>query len=134
MNDKEAQSKIFEFENLRNRVESLARTKDIIQSEIDEIQQTKETFQEVKELEGGDKIFFPLGSGSYGIGEIKNTDEVLVNVGGDAIIKEEISKAKDILEAKEEEFRSQLSQLEETINSAYKRLQKLQAEIQNMKR
>lgn len=134
MESEEAQSKIFEFENLRERVESLARTKEIIQSEIDEIEQTKETFEEIKKLEEGNRIFFPLGSGSYGIGEIENTDEVLVNVGSNAIIKEKISKATDILEAKEEEFRSQTSRLDDTLNKAYKRLQKLQTEIQKMAR
>lgn len=134
MNNEEVQSKIFEFENLRNRAESLTRTKEMIHSEIDEIQQTKDTFQEIKKLGEGKKIFFPLGSGSYGIGEIKNTDKVLVNVGSDAVIKEKISKATELLEAKEEEFRSQLSKLEDTIEKVYKRLQKLQAEIQKMAR
>lgn len=130
MPEDDIQRKVYEFETLQKKVESLTQTRELLNSELEELEETQESLGEIKNLEDGDEIFFPLGSNSYGYGKITNSKEVLVNVGGNAIVSQEIPDAKDTLEEKKEEFEEQLSNLDETIEKAQKKLQRLQAEIQ----
>lgn len=134
MSKEDLQRKIYEFETLQKKVESLTQTRELLKSEVEELEEAQRSLEEIKNLEEGDEIFFPLGSNSYGYGKITDSEKVLVNVGGDAIVRQEIPDAKDILEKKKEEFKEQLSDLSETIKRAKKKLQRLQADIQKSSR
>lgn len=129
MPDQEVQNNIQQLQALRKRVESLIQTKEILKTEIEELNETLESLDEIRDVDGDEEVFIPLGSGSYALGEITETEKVLVNVGGSAIIKEDISDAKDIIEGKKKDFREQISETDDAIQKAEKKLQKLQANI-----
>lgn len=131
MSEEDAQRKFMQLQMFRERLQSLSQTKQLLQDEVAEIQETLKAINEIEDLDDGEKMFFPLGSSSYGFGKLMNTDEVLVNVGGDAMIKTKNSRAREILEEKKEEFKKQVSEVDDTIGKIQEKLQNIQMELQN---
>jgi len=132
--ESEVQSKFVEFERLKERTESLTSAKSLLKEEIEEIDETRENLGQFKDVDRGEKFFFPLGSRTYGLGEITDTEKVLVNVGGDAIVKKGVPEAREILQERREQFEEQLSDVDRALQRAKKRLENLQTEIQKLQR
>ena len=109
-NQKEMQSKIMEIGMLENKLKQLEQSLNFVDQQIMELQVIQMTINELKKAKKGQEIMFPLGKNVFIKGKL-DEHEILVNIGGNAVVKKNEEQAKEVVERQ----KLQLSSLREEI-------------------
>lgn len=98
------------LEELVNEINMYKQQADLIQQQIEmlrssltEVEVLDKTLDELKEKESVE-AFVPLGAGSFMKGEIKNTKEVIMSIGGGVAVAKDIAGAKEVIESQKKEL------------------------------
>ncbi len=78
---------------------------------MEEMENTKETINEMKTVKSGSEALIPLGSGNYVQGSMSVMEKILVGVGGGIAIKKSPEDATKFLETRIAEVKSELIEL-----------------------
>ncbi len=74
-----------------------------------EIGTTKNSLESIKELKKDVSSLYPLGSGMFAKGTLAKQDRLLVDVGAGAIIEKDIADAEKILQSRETDIRTNIT-------------------------
>jgi prefoldin alpha subunit len=94
---KEMQGKIMEINMLENRLKQLEQSLNFVDQQIMEQQMIQMDLDELKKAKKGNEMLFPLGKNVFVKGKLEN-HEVLVNIGGNIVVKQDEDKAKGAVE------------------------------------
>ena len=125
---KEQKNKIIEFQILNQEVQKLQEKLQNINNNIQELQILKNTLEEVKDIKNKE-ILIPLGQGIFTKGNIKNTNELITNVGANTLVEKDIKETKDMVKTNILNLSKALEKTEEEINKNVEKLQELQKDI-----
>lgn len=78
---------------------------------MEEMENTKETINEMKSVKNGSGMLIPLGSGNFVQGSMSDMEKILVGVGGGIAIKKSPEDATRFLETRIAEVKSALIEL-----------------------
>jgi len=96
--EKERQSKILELNMLDAQLKQLEQQAMMIEQQIFDQQSLITNLDELKKSKKGQEMLFQLSRNVFAEGNLKNSNEVLVNVGSNVIVKKNIEEAKKITE------------------------------------
>jgi len=130
---KEIQKKLIRYQILESRADALMKRREFLISRMLEIESTLNSMDEIKKSSGED-ILLPIGSNVHVKGELKNVDEMIVELGANIAIESTVEKAKEILEKRRKILESGLASLESEIVSLSDEIMKLQPEIRTILR
>lgn len=132
MMNKQLQKKYVQLQMLKQQFNAYIEEKNLIDEKVNEVKITIEALQKVSDIKKGTEIWSSVGSGSYVMSDIKNTDTVLVNIGAGVIIKKKMTEAISIMQARldeiegiSKEIMSSLEELAENISTLEPEVQKL---------
>lgn len=125
---KEQKNKIIEFQILNQEVQKLQEQLQNINNNVQELQILKNSLEEVKDIKNKE-ILIPLGQGIFTKGNIKNTDELITNVGSNILVEKNLKETKDMVKLNILNLSQVLEKTQEEINKNVEKLQELQKEI-----
>jgi prefoldin alpha subunit len=107
---KEIQNKIMEINLYENKLKQLEQSLNFIDQQIMEQQMIQFNLDELKKSKKGQDMLFPLGKNVFVKGKVEG-HEIMINIGGNVVVKKDEEKAKEIIERQ----KLQLSSLREEI-------------------
>ena len=129
---KELQRKYVQMQLLKQQLNALLEEKLLVDEKVSEIAVTVDALQNLGKVKKGDEIWSGLGSGSFMRSDVKDIDRVLISVGAGVLIKEERSRAIDILRSRLDELNKIDRDLIAEINKFSDNINKLEPEIQRL--
>jgi prefoldin alpha subunit len=128
MSQKEQKNKVIEFQILNQKVQQLQEQLQNINNNIQELQILKNSLEELGNIKY-QEILIPLGQGIFAKGSIKNSNELITNVGSNIMIEKDLSETKDMVKVNILNLSKILERNEEEIYKNIEKLQELQKEI-----
>ena len=129
---KELQRKYMQMQLLKQQMNALLEEKMLIDEKVSEVAVTIDALQNLGKVKKGDEIWSGLGSGSFMRSDVKDIDRVLISVGAGVLIKEERSRAIDILRSRLDELNKIDRDLIAEINKFSDQINRLEPEIQRL--
>ncbi len=133
--EKKTQELYLEYQLVEQQIKQLQRQLELIANQMIELSVTKNSLDELSKIAIGKEIFVPLSTGVYTKASIKETNELLVNVGANVLVKKDVESTKMLIQNQIEEVKKvqkqNLKDLEEMANQAGELERQLQ-ELQNV--
>ena len=104
--EKKAQELYMEFKVLEQHIKQMQSQLEAITHQLIELHSTSSSLDDFKKINAGTEIFLPLSSGIFAKANIKDTSELLVNVGANTIVKKDIDSAKTLIKSQMEELKT----------------------------
>ena len=104
--EKKAQELYMGFKVLEQHIKQMQSQLEAITHQLIELHSTSSSLDDFKKINAGTEIFLPLSSGIFAKANIKDTSELLVNVGANTIVKKDIDSAKTLIKSQMEELKT----------------------------
>ncbi len=131
--EKKAQEMYMEFKVLEQHIKQLQSQLEAVTHQLIELHGTSNSLEEFKEIASENEIFVPLSSGIFAKASIKDTSELLVNVGANVAVKKDVNSTKKLIQNQIEEIKKiqkhMIGELEKMTNHAANLEKQLQALI-----
>jgi prefoldin alpha subunit len=112
-----------EIKKVNNHVEN-------IDEQLSELQSNKQVLSKFIELKSGDDLRVPLVSGVYFKAELKDTKQVMVNVGANVTVEKSPLEVIEILEGQISELTEYRANLVGQMKQLIERIEKIQKEVE----
>ena len=129
--EKQIQQKYLEFQMLQQQAEQIHQYIQELDAKFSEYNQTKEALSELKKLKPGSEIFAPVAPGMFVKAELKDTNELFVNIGANAAAIKDLPQATELINRQisavqqtQSQLDSKLAKLSQQIEEIVKQLQK----------
>ena len=96
--EKKAQELYMEFKMVEQHIKQMQAQLEAITHQIMELRSTSSSLDEFKKIDAGKEIFVPLSSGIFAKASVKDTSELLVNVGANTVVKKDVDSAKKLIQ------------------------------------
>jgi prefoldin alpha subunit len=132
--DKQLQEMILTYRILESRLASpengLLKQRDMLISKLIEVQGTLQSIDEIQKGKG--TTLFQLGSETFVMGEVKDKQKMIMEVGANVALEKTSDEAKESLEKRRVEIEANLKTIQSNILDISANMEKLEAEIQQM--
>lgn len=95
-----------EFQMLSQHIKQLEEKTTALNNQLMDLAVTNQSLEEMKKLKQGTEILVPLSSGIYTKAEIKDSKNVIVNVGSNVTTVKDIDSTKKLIEAQIEDVKN----------------------------
>ena len=123
MNEEEIQQEYFKLQLMSMQMQELEKQMTALEDQAGQLQKLKDSVGEVKSFKEGSNILAPISPGLYVESELKNPDQLLMNIGSEVFVPKEIKEAQDVID-------SRLKRVEEDIHNLTVDFQNLSIEAQ----
>ena len=130
--EKKAQELYMQFQMLDQHIKQLQRQLEAVTSQLVELSMTGSSLDEFKSLSAGKEIFVPLSSGIFAKASIKDTSELLVNVGANVAVKKDVASTKSLIQSQMEEVKKIQKQMIDDLEKMTSHAAHLEMQLQNM--
>ena len=124
--------KYMEYQVLEQQVKQVEEQNQTLQKQIEDLNGIKEAIESMEKTKIGSELFVPISAGIFIKAEIKQNNELLVNVGDNVVVPKSIKDAITLVEKQEKE----IQKYKETMASNHAMLmlhqQQLEAELYAM--
>lgn len=127
--NKELQQKYLEFKSLEQQINQNQQQISILNKQIVEFKNLSDNLLKIKQTKKDTEMFSPLGAGIFLKAELKDTQNVIMNVGSNTFILKTVDEASDLIKKQVEELGSIINQLELNLQELVMHAQKLEQEI-----
>jgi len=104
-NEKQAQEMYMEYQMLDQHIKKMQAQLEAITNQLMEAASTNSAIDELEKIKNGMEIFVPISSGIFVKAAIKDTSDLLVNVGAGAVVQKGRASAKKLVQAQIEEMK-----------------------------
>lgn len=113
--EKKLQELYIEFSNLDHNIKQMHKQMQILEAQLAELIMGMQSLDELKKVKAGTEILVPISSGVYAKAELKDNENLIVNVGANTTVIKGIDSTKKIIENQIEEMRKIQEQMIEEI-------------------
>lgn len=121
-----------QFQMLDQHIKQLQRQLEAVTSQLVELSMTGSSLDEFKSLSPGKEIFVPLSSGIFAKASIKDTSELLVNVGANVAVKKDVASTKSLIQSQMEEVKKIQKQMIDELEKMTSHAAKLEMQLQGI--
>ena len=134
MDDKEkkAQEVYMKFQVLEQHIKQMQKQLEMITHQLIELNATNNSLEEFNKISAGKEVFVPLSSGIFAKADIKDTSELLVNVGANVVVKKDIASAKKLIQKQLEEIKNIQKQMIGQLEKMTSHAAQLEMQLQSM--
>jgi len=129
---KEVQQKYMELQMMQHQVQQVQQQVEALEAQAGEMDAVLEILDDFSFAKPGSESFVTLTPGLFVKARIEETDKVLLNVGGGAVVQKSVPEAKQVIAVQagelrklQEELATQLQKLAVSAQSAQEELRKL---------
>ena len=124
--------KYMELQMFEQSLNHLQQKKQTLEHQMNEFEALKESLKDIKNSKKDSPMYSPLGSGVFIKSEIKDTDNVMVNVGSNVVIERTIEDSKGLVEEQIKELDNMIKQLVKEIKEGMTKSNKLGSELSEL--
>ena len=128
--EKKAQEVYMEYQMLEQHIKQLQKQIEAVTQQLMELTVTHNSLEEFKKIDAGKEILVPLSSGIFAKANVKDTSELLVNVGANVAVSKDIASTKKLIQSQIDEIKKihkqMIEEFERMTNHAAQLEQKLQ--------
>jgi len=110
---------------LERQGEALKQNLDYLRSHLNDLLVAKETISSIKKAQPDQQMLFPIGGGCYAFGKLTDMEKVIVNIGSDVAVKEDIDKSLELMDKRINEARELVNQTSSSYSEVQQRMQEL---------
>lgn len=121
------QEKVLEFYSLNQKVQQIQEQLELLNHQFTELLVIEESINEMGK--GKKSMFMPLGGGVFVDTEIKNSEELLINVGSGVLVKKNLKDSIDIIKTQQKDIKQAVEHLNRELEVGIKELRILKEEI-----
>mgnify|MGYP001573399713 FL=1 len=103
--EKKAQELYMEFKVLEQHIKQMQAQLEAITHQLFELHSTSSSLDEFRKINAGKEILVPLSSGIFAKASVKDTSELLVNVGANTVVRKDVDSAKRLIQNQMEEVK-----------------------------
>ncbi len=116
--EEELQEKYVEFQLLQKQIQQLTQNLNVLNQQLAEVMESVQSIQEIADVKPDTEILVPITNGIFAVAKLRNSKELLVNVGSDTIVEKNVPSVLELLE-------KQRTEIEQTMGEADTYLQAL---------
>ena len=128
MDYKEKYEEMQRLDESANKLEEQIRK---IEDQMDEVLYTRKSIDELKEVKPGTEILVPISNGIFAKAEIKDSENLKVNVGGGTVAGKNTEETKKLLDDQMKELRKYKDEMKEHLDKVIVQMQTLEGEVEN---
>ncbi len=98
------QEKYMEYQVLEQQVKQVEEQNQTLQKQIEDLNGIKEAIESIEKTKVGSELFVPISAGIFIKAEMKQNNELLVNVGDNVVVPKSIKDAIKLVEKQEQEI------------------------------
>src|SRR3989338_6118033 len=134
MTDKEnkTQEIYMEYKAIDEHIKQLQKQLEALTSHLIEMHSTYASLEDLDKIKSGKEIFVPISSGIFAKGAIKDTSELLVNVGANVVVSKDIASAKKLIQHQIEEMKKVHKRMVEELEKMAQRASELEVQLQGL--
>lgn len=130
--NKQVQEKYLELKLLEKQINQIQQQISIFNNQIMEFRELIQNLNTLKQTKQDTEIFSSLGAGIFIKAEIKDTKEVLMNVGSNTFVTKNIEEADKLVNKQITDITDAIKQFEYNLQEAAERAQQLEKEIMTL--
>ena len=130
--EKELQRKYLQMQLYKHQLNAYIEEKNKIDARVEEFKMTIGALEQLDKMKKGDEIWSPLGSNAFVMSDIKDTKNVLINVGAGVVIKSTKEHSIEILQSRLDELNEVNKSLTAEIVKYSEEVGKLEPEVQRL--
>ena len=130
--EKKVQEMYMEFKMLDQYIKQLQSQLEMITHQLIELNATNNSLNEFDKLNAGKEMFVPLSSGIFAKASIKDTSELLVNVGANVAVKKDVASTKKLIQKQMEEIKKIQKQMVNDLEKMTNHAAQLERQLQGM--
>ncbi len=130
--EKEFQRKYLQLQLYKHQLNAYAEEKGKIDNRIAELRMTIDALENIGKINKGEEIWSPLGSSTFVMSDIKDTENVLVNIGAGVVIKSTRQRSIEILQSRLDEIEDVSRSLIAEMVKYSEEVEKLEPEVQKL--
>ncbi len=127
-----AQEKYIELKTLEQHIKQLQSQLEMITDQLIELTVTSNSIGEFSRINSGKEVFVPLSSGIFAKAAIKDTSELLVNIGANIVVNKDIASAKKLIQNQAEEIKKVQSRMINELEKMAAHAAQLEAQLQSL--
>lgn len=131
--EEEIQKLAMQFQSLQNSLQFIKEREAVVLTHIEELQRTKQAIEDLKNIKPN-ATFIPLGSGNFIKGEIKDTKDIIVGVGGGVAIRKNREDAAEILDSRIKDMDKMLDEISEQAKGIVAQLTEIENKAQEFQK
>ena len=112
MNEEELQQKYHHFKQIQEHLEQLSQQAELMNERNAELAVTKESLEEIKTTKEKTEILAPLADGIFMKVELRDRENLLVNIGADTVVVKTVDEVIGLIEEQKKELSLKIVQLE----------------------
>ena len=130
--ERELQRKYLQLQLYKHQLNALTEEKNNIDARIAEFRMTLGVLEKLGTIKNNSEIWSPIGSNTFAIAEIKDTENVLVNIGEGVLMKSTKERSIEILQSQLNELSEVNKSLEAEIMKYGEEVGRLEPEVQRL--
>ena len=130
--EKKAQEMYMEFQMLDQHIKQLQQQLQAITQQLMEFESTSMSLEDLQKVPQGKEIFVPLSSGIFTKATIKDTSELLVNVGANVIVQKDIASTKKLIANQVEEIRKLQKRMMNDLEKMTEKAAHIEGQLQSL--
>ena len=115
--EKKLQKLYLQFQVLEQHIKQAQQQSMALNAQLAELISTMQSLDALKNVKPGTEVLMQISSGIYAEGEIKDSDNLIVNVGANTTVKKNLSDTKKIIESQIEEMKELRKQAAEELQN-----------------
>ena len=98
------QEKYLELQMADQQIKQIQQQLQLIQQQMTDLDSLKENLDEFRDVKPGTEILVPFANGIFAKAELKDSKELLINVGGNTTVSKTVGGTKEMLDAQMDEM------------------------------
>ncbi len=129
MNNEEKQEAYMELQMLDQKIKQLQKKMEKMEEQLMELNLVKNAVKDFEKLKEGQELQVPLANGIYMQAEVKDTKELLVNVGAYVMVSKTIPEVDKLLDTQVEELNKFRENIVLNLQSLVNRAEQIQSKL-----
>lgn len=100
------QEKYMELQLIEQQAKQIQKQAQLVESQIDELTSANDALDDLKNTKPGTKILVPISNGIFAKAEIKDTKDLIVNVGSNVTVNKDVESAKNLIKTQIDEIKA----------------------------
>lgn len=130
--EEELQSKYYEFQLINEQIKQLQQQQEALDEQTSELKLTLEALTDLGKTREKETILVPIGQGIFAKAELKDSKNLIVNVGSNIMVGKDTEGAKKMLDERLQAVEIYKEQSSSGIMELARRAKKLEAELQGL--
>ena len=130
--EKKVQEMYMEFQMLEQHIRQLQKQLEAVTQQLVELTVTSISLDEFNKIKPGKEIFVPLSSGIFAKASVKDTSELLVNVGANVVVQKDVASTKKLIQRQMEEIKKIREQMVDELEKLTSHAAQLEMQLQSM--